>query len=170
MSLTMYSASVPVFERMLDNMLRWLDKAAAHAEAKKFDPAVYSHARLAADMLPFPRQIQIATDNAKGCVARLAGVEIPKFEDNEATLDELRERVRKTLAFIRSVPQDKFEGAETREVELPRRDREPLRFKGEDYLRHFALPNFYFHATTTYALLRHYGVDLGKMDFLGPQN
>jgi hypothetical protein len=170
MSLTMYSASVPVFERMLDNMLRWLDKAAAHAEAKKFDPAVYSHARLAADMLPFPRQIQIATDNAKGCVARLAGVEIPKFEDNEATLDELRERVRKTLAFIRSVPQDKFEGAETREVELPRRDREPLHFKGEDYLRHFALPNFYFHATTTYALLRHYGVDLGKMDFLGPQN
>lgn len=169
MSLTMYSASVPVFERMLDNMLRWLDKAAAHAEAKKFDPAVYSHARLAADMLPFPRQIQIATDNAKGCVARLAGVEIPKFEDNETTLDELRERVRKTLAFIRSVPQDKFEGADAREVELPRRDREPLRFKGEDYLRHFALPNFYFHATTTYALLRHYGVDLGKTDFLGPQ-
>jgi hypothetical protein len=140
MSLTMYSASVPVFERMLDNMLRWLDKAAAHAAAKKFDPAVYLSARLAADMLPFPRQIQIATDNAKGCVARLAGLEMPKFEDNEATLDE-----------------------------LPLRGREPLRFKGEDYLRHFALPNFYFHATTTYALLRHYGVELGKSDYLGPQ-
>ena len=169
MSLSMHSASVPVFERMLDNMLRWLDKAAAHAEAKKFDPAVYLSARLAADMLPFPRQVQIATDNAKGCVARLAGVDIPKFEDNEATLDDLRERVRKTLAFIRSVPKEKFEGADERAIELPMRGREPLRFKGEDYLRHFALPNFYFHATTTYALLRHYGVDLGKSDFLGPQ-
>jgi hypothetical protein len=169
MSLSMHSASVPVFERMLDNMLRWLDKAAAHAEAKKFDPAVYLGARLAADMLPFPRQVQIATDNAKGCVARLAGVDIPKFEDNEATLDDLRERVRKTLAFIRSVPKEKFEGADERAIELPMRGREPLRFKGEDYLRHFALPNFYFHATTTYALLRHYGVDLGKSDFLGPQ-
>jgi hypothetical protein len=169
MSITMYSASVPVFERMLGNMLGWLDKAAAHAEAKKFDPAVYLGARLAADMLPFPRQVQIASDTAKGCVARLAGVEIPKYEDNEATLDELRERLRKTLDFIRSVPQEKFEGAEQRDVELPRRGREPLRFKGENYLRHFALPNFYFHATTTYALLRHYGVDLGKSDFLGPQ-
>jgi hypothetical protein len=169
MSLTMYGASVPVFERMLDNMLRWLDKAAAHAEAKKFDPAVYLGARLAADMLPFPRQIQIATDNAKGCVARLAAVDIPKFEDNEATLDDLRERIRKTLAFIRSVPKEKFDGADERAIELPMRGREPLRFKGEDYLRHFALPNFYFHATTTYALLRHYGVDLGKTDFLGPQ-
>ena len=167
MSLSMHSASVPVFERMLDNMLRWLDKAAAHAESKKFDPAVYLGARLAADMLPFPRQVQIATDNAKGCVARLAGVDIPKFEDNEATLDDLRERVRKTLAFIRSVPKEKFEGADERAIELPMRGREPLRFKGEDYLRHFALPNFYFHATTTYALLRHYGVDLGKSDFLG---
>lgn len=169
MSLTMYSASVPVFERMLDNMLHWLDKAAAHAEAKKFDPAVYLSARLAADMLPFPRQVQIATDNAKGCVARLAGVENPRYEDNEATLDELRARIRKTLDFIRSVPKEKFDGADQRDIELPLRGREPLRFKGEDYLRHFALPNFYFHATTTYALLRHYGVDLGKTDYLGPQ-
>lgn len=169
MTLSMYSASVPVFERMLGNMLHWLDKAQAHAEAKKFDPVVFVHARLAADMLPFPRQIQIATDNAKGCVARLAGVEIPKFEDTEATLDDLRGRIRKTLEFIRSVPPQKFEGAAEREIELPVRGRDPLRFKGEDYLRHFALPNFYFHATTTYALLRHYGVDVGKMDFLGPQ-
>ena len=169
MTLSIYSASVPVFERMLGNMLAWLDKAKAHAEAKKFDTAVYLHARLAADMLPFPRQIQIACDNAKGCVARLAGVEVPKFEDNETTLDELRARVQKTLDFIRSVPAERFEGAEQREIELPMRGREPMRFKGEDYLRHFALPNFYFHATTTYALLRHYGVDVGKTDFLGPQ-
>lgn len=169
MTLSIYSASVPVFERMLANMLAWLDKAKAHAEAKKFDTAVYLHARLAADMLPFPRQIQIACDNAKGCVARLAGVEVPKFEDNEATLDDLRARVQKTLDFVRSVPAEKFEGAEQREIELPMRGREPMRFKGEDYLRHFALPNFYFHATTTYALLRHYGVDVGKTDFLGPQ-
>jgi hypothetical protein len=169
MSLTMYSASVPVFEKMLDNMLGWLDKAAAHAQAKKFDPAVYLSARLAADMLPLPRQVQIASDSAKGCVARLAGVDIPKYEDTEATLDDLRARIRKTLEFIRSVPKEKFDGADQRDIELPMRGREPLRFKGENYLRHFALPNFYFHATTTYALLRHYGVDLGKTDFLGPQ-
>jgi len=165
----MYRASVPVFERMLNNMLGWLQKAQAHAETRKFDPVVYVHARLAADMLPFPRQIQIATDNAKGCVARLAGVEVPKFEDNEASLDELRARIQKTLDFIRSVPPQQFDGAEQRDIELPLRGRDPLRFKGEDYLRHFALPNFYFHATTTYALLRHYGVDVGKADFLGPQ-
>lgn len=166
MALTMHSASVPVFALMLRNMNRWLDKAVAHAEAKKFDPAVYLTARLAPDMLPFTRQIQIASDNAKGCVARLAGVEIPKFEDNETTLDELRERIAKTLAFIESVPASAFEGAETRDIELPRRNAEPLRYKGEDYLRFFALPNFFFHATTAYALLRHQGVDLGKPDYL----
>jgi hypothetical protein len=99
-------------------------------------------------------------------VARLAGVEIPKFEDNEATLDELRQRIAKTLAFIESVPASAFEGAEARDVELPRRGQEPLRYKGEDYLRLFALPNFFFHATTAYALLRHWGVDLGKPDYL----
>lgn len=166
MAFTMYSASVPVFALMLRNMNSWLDKAVAHAEAKKFDPAVYLTARLAPDMLPFTRQIQIASDNAKGCVARLGGVEIPKFEDNEATLDELRERIAKTLAFIESVPASAFEGAETRDIELPRRGAEPLRYKGEDYLRLFALPNFFFHATTAYALLRHWGVDIGKPDFL----
>jgi hypothetical protein len=166
MALTMHSASVPVFALMLRNMNGWLDKAVAHAEAKKFDPAVYLTARLAPDMLPFTRQIQIASDNAKGCVARLAGVEIPKFEDNEATLDELRQRIAKTLAFIESVPASAFEGAEARDVELPRRGQEPLRYKGEDYLRLFALPNFFFHATTAYALLRHWGVDLGKPDYL----
>ncbi len=169
MAYSMHSASAPVFVRMLGNINTWLDKAVAHAEAKKFDPAVYLAARLAPDMLPFTRQIQIATDTAKGCIARLAGVEIPKYEDNEATLDELRVRIAKTIDFVKSVPAERFEGAEMRDIEIPRRNAEPVRFKGDDYLRYFALPNFFFHATTTYALLRHYGVDLGKVDFLGPQ-
>jgi hypothetical protein len=170
MPLTMHSASVPIFVRMLGNIETWLDKAQAHAEAKKFDPSVYLAARLAPDMLPFTRQIQIASDNAKGCVARLAGVEIPKYEDNEATIDELRQRIRKTIDFMKSVPAEKFEGADARDIEVPRRAGEPLRFKGEAYLKHFALPNFFFHVTTAYALLRHYGVDLGKADYLGPVN
>jgi uncharacterized protein len=168
MAITMHSASVPVLVRMLENMNTWLDKAVAHAEARKFDPAVYLGTRLAPDMLPFTRQIQIATDSAKGCVARLAGVENPKYEDNEATLDELRARIRKTVDFIKSVPADKFQGAEDRDVEIPRRTGEPHRFKGEAYLKHFALPNVFFHVTTAYALLRHNGVDLGKSDYLGP--
>jgi len=167
MALTMHSASVPVFARMLGHMDLWLEKAAAHAEARKFDPKAFLTARLAPDMLPFPNQIQIASDNAKGCVARLAGVEIPKYEDTETTLEELRERLRKTIDFVRSVPEAKFEGAEGRAIELPRRTGEPLRFTGEQYLVHFALPNFYFHATTAYALLRHNGVELGKLDYLG---
>jgi hypothetical protein len=165
MTISMYSASAPVFVRMLNSMLGWLDRAQAHAEAKKFDTANYLTLRLAPDMLPFVRQIQIASDTAKGAVARLAGVEIPKYEDNEATFDELRERIRKTIRFIESVPAARFEGSEDREIVLPMRSGE-LKFNGEGYLTNFALPNFYFHATTTYALLRHAGVDLGKKDFL----
>ena len=166
MTISMHSASVPVFVQMLSNMSVWLDKAAAHAETKKFDPANYLTMRLAADMLPFTNQIQIASDNAKGCVARLAGVEIPKFEDNEKSLAELKERIAKTISFIQSVPAEKFALSEERAIELPRRNRDPLKFTGEDYLRHFALPNFFFHVTTTYALLRHAGVELGKTDYL----
>ena len=166
MPLSMYSASVPVFVQMLGNMDAWLDKALAHAEAKKFDASVYLTLRLAPDMLPFTKQIQIASDNAKGCVGRLAGVEIPKFEDNEASLAELKARIAKTIAFITSVPAASFAGAEARAIELPMRNREPLRFEGEAYMKHFALPNFFFHVNMTYALLRHAGVDLGKMDYL----
>ena len=169
MPLSMHSASVPVLVRMLQNMAAWLDKAAAHAEARKFDTSVLLAARLAPDMLPFTRQVQIASDNAKGCVARLAGVDVPKYEDDEASFDNLRARIAKTLDFIKSVPAARFEGAETRDIELPRRSGEPMRFKGEAYLTQFVLPNFFFHATTAYALLRHNGVDLGKADFLGPQ-
>jgi hypothetical protein len=163
----MHAASVPVFVKMFDNMLRWLDAAKAHAEARKFSADAYLTLRLAPDMLPFTKQVQIASDAAKACVARLAGVEIPKFEDNEATLAELAERIRKTRDFVLSVPAAAFEGSEGREVTVPRRSGDPLKFDGLTYLRHYATPNFYFHATTTYALLRHAGVPLGKSDYLG---
>ena len=166
MSITMHSASVPVFLRMFDNMNAWLDKAEAHAQAKKFDTANYLSARLAPDMLPFVRQIQMASDAAKFAIARLAGVEAPKFEDNETNFAELRERIAKTVAFIKTVSAEQIDGTEDKDIALPRRDG-TLVLKGEPYLKHFVLPNFYFHMTTAYALLRHNGVDLGKMDFLG---
>lgn len=165
--ISMHAASVPVFAKMFGNMLNWIEAAKAHAEAKKFSPDVYLTLRLAPDMLPLPKQIQIASDAAKGCVARLAGQEIPKYEDNEATLDELAERIRKTRDFVLSVPAEAFAGSEDREISVPRRTGEPLKFDGLNYLRHFATPNFYFHATTLYALLRHAGVPLGKPDYLG---
>ena len=166
MSISMSSASVPIFLRMFDNLGQWIDKAEAHAAAKKFDPTVYLAARLAPDMLPFTKQVQIACDTAKFAVARLAGAEAPKFDDTEANLADLRERVRATAAFIQSVPATQLDGSEDKEVTIPRRDGSTV-MKGEAYLKHFVLPNFFFHMTTAYALLRHYGVDLGKMDFLG---
>lgn len=166
MSISMHSASVPVFVRMLGNLLAWLDKAEAHAEAKKFDPNVLLAVRLAPDMLPFVRQIQIACDAAKFGVARLAGVEAPKFEDNEASFAELRERIRRTLDYVQSLPAAQIDGTEDKDVTVPRRDG-PMVIKGEPYLKHFVLPNIFFHVTTAYALLRHNGVDLGKGDYLG---
>jgi len=166
MSITMYSASVPIFVRMLGNMTAWIDKAEAHAAAKKFDPAVYLSARLAPDMLPFPKQIQIACDTVKFCVARLAGVESPKFDDTETTLAELRERINATIAYVKSIPAAQIEGSEDKDITIPRRDGSTI-MTGEAYLKHFVLPNLFFHATTTYALLRHNGVEIGKMDFLG---
>lgn len=167
MTISMHSASVPVFVRMLSNVLTWLDKAQEHAAAKKFEPGVYLTLRLAPDMLPFTSQIQIACDAAKYAVARLSGVEAPKFEDNEASLDELRQRIRKTIDFVRSVPAAQVDGTEDKDIAVPRRDG-TLTLKGEVYLKHMVMPNFYFHVTTTYALLRHSGVDLGKRDYLGP--
>jgi hypothetical protein len=166
MSLSMHSCSVPAFVRGLTQMLVWLDKAQAHAESRKFDPSNYLGLRLAPDMLPFTRQIQIATDGPKGCVARLAGIEVPKWEDGEATLDDLRARIRKCIDYVQSIPATQIDGSEGREIVVPLRSGE-LRFTGEQYLKTFVLPNFYFHATTTYALLRHAGVPLGKADFLG---
>lgn len=165
--ISMHGASAPAFAKMLGNMLNWLEAAKAHAEARKFSTDVYLTLRLAPDMLPFTKQIQIASDAAKGCVARLAGQDIPKYEDNEASLDELAERIRKTRDYVLSLPESAFAGSETREITIPRRTGDPLKFDGVTYLRHFALPNFYFHATTTYALLRHAGVPLGKGDYLG---
>jgi len=166
-TISMYSASAPALAKILSNMMQWLEAAKAHAETRKFDPAVYSHLRLAPDMFALPRQIQIATDTAKGCVARLSGQDAPKFEDTEATLDELVARLAKTRDYVLSVPAAAIDGSEDREIVIPRRSGEPLRFSGLAYLQHFALPNFYFHATTTYALLRQAGVPLGKNDFLG---
>ena len=166
MSLSMHSASVPVFTRMLGSALVWLDKAQAHAEARKFDPANYLGLRLAPDMLPFTRQIQIASDAVKGCMARLGGVEVPKWEDNEASLEDLRARIRRTIDYVQGFGPEQIDGSESRDIVLQMRAGE-LRFNGEDYLKHFVLPNLYFHLTTTYALLRHAGVELGKKDFLG---
>lgn len=166
MTISMYSASVPVFRQMLGNMLQWLDKAEAHALARKFDAANYLGLRLAPDMLGFVTQVQIACDGAKRGVARLTGVEAPVHADDEKTIDQLRDRIRSTLAFIESVPAEKFAGSETRAIEVPQRNRDPLKFDGEGFLKHFALPNFFFHVTTAYALLRHAGVELGKKDYL----
>ncbi len=167
MSLSMYSASAPVFTRVLGNMLTWLDKAQAHAEARKFDPANYLGLRLAPDMLPFTRQIQIASDGVKAGMARLAGVEIPKWEDNEASLDDLRARIRKTIDYVQSFSAAQIDGSDNRAIVIPMRNRDALNFDGENFLKHYALPNLYFHATTTYLLLRHAGVEIGKADFLG---
>jgi hypothetical protein len=167
MSLSMHSASAPVFSRILGNMLSWLDRAEAHAQARKFDPNNYLGLRLAPDMLPFVRQIQIVSDSAKGCMSRLAGTEIPKWEDNEASLDDLRARLRKTIEHVQSFSAAQFDGSDSRAIVVPTRSGDPLNFSGETFLMHFALPNFFFHATTTYALLRHAGVELGKADFLG---
>ena len=167
MSLSMHAASAPVFERILGNMPIWLDRAEAHARARGFDPNNYLGLRLAPDMLPFVRQIQIASDTAKGCMSRLAGVEVPKWEDTESSLDELRARIRKTVAYVQSFDAARIDGSDARAIVLPMRGGEALNFSGEGFLKHFALPNFFFHATTAYALLRHAGVELGKADFLG---
>jgi hypothetical protein len=166
MTISMHGASVSIFVRQLTQMSRWLDKAEAHAQASKFEPAVYLTARLAPDMLPFTSQVQIACDAVKFGVARIAGIDAPKFADEEKSLPELRERIRKTLDFIQSVPAEKIDGTEDKDVVVPRRDGS-MTLKGEFYLKHFVLPNFFFHVTTTYALLRHWGVELGKADYLG---
>ena len=170
MSITMHSASVPVFVSLLGNLTVWLDRAEAHAAAKKFDASVLLGMRLAPDMLPLKTQIQIACDTAKFCVARLAGVEAPKFDDTEASIAELRERIRQTVDYMQSVSAALVDGSEDKDVVIPRRDA-PVTMKGEAYLKHYATPNFYFHVTMAYALLRHNGVEIGKMDYLGaPSN
>lgn len=166
MPLSMHQASAPIFIQMLSNMLGWLDKAEAHATAKKFDPNNFVGMRLTVDMLPFSAQIGIATDAVKGCLARLAGVEAPKWADDEKTLNDLRARLRKAIDYAQSIKPEQLEGSETREVTLPR-PTGAVKMSGEAFLKGVALPNFFFHATMTYALLRQGGVDVGKGDFLG---
>ena len=165
MSLSMYQASVPVLTRMLTNLSAVLKKGEAHAQAKKIDPAVFTGARLAPDMFPLIRQVQIATDQAKGCASRLAGVEPPK-QDNEQTFADLYARIDKTVAYLKSVKPAQIDGSEERRVELPVRDK-TITLRGQDYLFERVYPNFFFHVTAAYAILRHNGVEIGKGDFLG---
>ena len=166
MGISMYQASAPRFANTLNNLAAILDKAKAHAGARQIDEQVLTSSRLYPDMFALARQVQIACDTAKGAVARLAGVEIPKHEDTEKTFDELKERIAKTLAFIATVKAAQIDGSEDKDIALKLQGRD-VTFKGMQYLLGFALPNFYFHATTTYAILRHNGVELGKRDFIG---
>ena len=167
MSFTMSQASLPVFEIELTALSGVLDKAAAFATAKKLDPAVLPQYRLAPDMFTLARQVQTACDQAKNGGSRLAGVEPPKFEDNEKTIDELKARIAKTLAHVKSLDAGKIDGAADREITIPLGPVNKGVMKGSDYLNHFVLPNFYFHCTAAYAVLRHAGVEVGKRDFLG---
>lgn len=166
MSITMFKASVPVLLRGLRNLQHILGKAEAHAAEKQIDPSVLVGARLFPDMLPLARQIHIATDTAKGCAARLAEVEAPKFDDVEVTFDELDARIQKTIDYLQTFKPEQIDGSEERRITLKMRSG-PIEFSGIDYLIHFALPNFYFHITTAYDILRHNGVELGKLDYLG---
>lgn len=161
----MHALSVEVFTNALGNLALILEKAAANATHRKFDAAVLLGARLAPDMLPLTRQIQIAGDIAKNSVARLAGQDPPRFEDTETTIEQLRARLARTIDFLKSVPASALEGAETRDIKVPIGER-TLEFKGLDYLQRWALPNVFFHVVTAYDILRHNGVDLGKRDFL----
>jgi hypothetical protein len=166
MAITMYQASVPVFIKLLANLKAILEKTAAHAAAKKIEEAVFVNARLYPDMLPLSAQVQIASDSARGAMARLSGAEPPAIEDNEKTLAELIARIDTTIAYLRTFKAEQLDGTETRQITRKLRGN-PVTFSGVDYLLTFAMPNFYFHVTTTYAILRHNGVELGKGDFLG---
>jgi hypothetical protein len=166
MTLSMYQATVPVFIRMLTNLSAILKKADHYTESNNIDPSALITARLAPDMFPFVQQIQIATDAAKGCAARLAQIDLPSFPDTETTFAELHERLNKTISFLKAVTASQVEGSEDRTVSLKIGGKE-MTFKGQDYALHFALPNFYFHVSMAYALLRHNGLELGKKDYLG---
>jgi uncharacterized protein len=166
MTISMYQASVPAFTRMLTQLKVIVDKAAATAAAKKVDESVYLTARLYPDMLPMGRQIHIACDFAKGGCARLAGLEVPKYEDNEVTFADFQARIDKTIAYMATISAAQIDGQEDRDINITVASK-PVTFKGQPYLIHMVLPNFYFHLTTAYAILRHNGVEIGKGDFLG---
>ena len=166
MPISIYEVSVPPMIHMLESLSKILDKAVEQAKERDIPLSALLEARLAPDMHPLTRQIQIASDAAKGCAARLTGIEAPSFADTEASFPELQARIAKTIAFLKSVKPEQFEGGETRQVtlKLPQRT---LEFTGLDFLRQVAQPNFYFHVTTAYALLRHNGIQIGKADYLG---
>ena len=166
MTISMYQASVPRFVNILGNLSNILDKAQAHVDAKKLDPAALTSYRLFPDMLPMTKQVQIACDTAKGVVARLAGMDIPVYEDDEKTLADMKARIAKTVAFIQTVTPAQIDGSEEKEIVIKRGDKE-TRYKGMQFLLGHAVPNFYFHVTTAYNILRHNGVEIGKRDYLG---
>ena len=167
MSISLYRATIPVYLRGLTVMADYIKKARAHCEAKSLDPATILSAKLAPDMLDFVAQVQRVSDTAKFAVARLTGVESPAFEDNETTFDQLLDRIANTEAFIAGMLEDRFEGAESRNITLKFKEYQAT-MDALDYLLKFALPNFYFHVTTTHGILRAQGVDIGKRDYLGP--
>ena len=166
MPISLYQASVPVFVRMLKNLSNVLTKAEEHAKAKKIDESVFMNARLAPDMLPLTKQIQIASDAVKGFGARVAGIEVPSFADTESTFAELQARIKKTIDFLNTLKAVQIDGGEEREVTL-KLGGEERKMKGQPYLLQFALPNLFFHVTTAYGILRHNGVEIGKLDYLG---
>ena len=166
MSFSMSQASLPTFEIGLNALSAILAKAEAFAAAKKIDPAVLLNTRLAPDMFPLIRQVQVATDLAKNGAARLAGVEPPRYEDKETTIGELRARLANTVAFIKTLDTKKIDAAADRQITFPLGPTNKGQMRGDDYLNHFVLPNVYFHLTAAYAILRHCGVEIGKQDFL----
>src|SRR5579862_10066684 len=167
MKISVHAVTVDIFASTLSSLSVLLEKGAAHAAAKKFDPSVLVNARLAPDMFPLSRQVQIACDLAKNGTARLAGLEPPRFEDNEKTIEELRARVARTIDYLKGIPASAFEGAEDRDIKVPAGPDKFLDFKGLDYIERWVIPNVFFHITTAYCILRHNGVDIGKRDFLG---
>lgn len=168
MSISIYELTVPAMTRGLQNLAAVLNKAKAHAEATKYDANVLLAARLFPDMFPLTRQVQLTTDFAKGVVARLAGLEVPKWDDTETSFEELQARIQKALAYLGTFREAQFAGAEHRPIEL-KTPAGTFNFTGQSYLLNWALPNFYFHVTTAYNLLRHNGVPIGKLDFLGKE-
>lgn len=166
MSISMSSASVPICITMLSNLSHFLDKANTFVETRKCEPTALTQYRLAPDMLPFNRQVLIACDAAKNGIARMSGVAAPKFDDTETTIAELKERIGKTIAFLNSVPADKLDGTESREITFPVGRDATRTLSAEAYLKSWMLPNLFFHVTTAYAILRHNGVELGKGDYL----
>lgn len=167
--LTIYDATIPPLKRTLNNLAAILKKGEEYADAKKIEHSVLLNSRLFVDMYPLTRQVQIATDMSKGAGARLAAVEIPKYEDDETSFAELQARIAKTIAFLDTIDSKQLQDAETREITITIRKTD-LKFSGQDYLLKWVLPNVYFHVTTAYNILRHHGVELGKQDFLGPRD